>query len=76
MKTTAVCLILAVLAGARVAPAAHHPAPVEGDFAIKDFHFAAGETLPELRHAGSARRQLSGVEIWPWQEALRELFHR
>src|SRR3989442_12626593 len=49
MKTTAVCLILAVLAGPRVAPAANHPAPVEGDFAIKDFHCAAGETLPELR---------------------------
>jgi homoserine O-acetyltransferase len=29
--------------------AASYPAPSEGDFVIKDFHFASGETLPELR---------------------------
>jgi len=29
--------------------AADYPQPTEGDFAMKDFHFASGETLPELR---------------------------
>ena len=29
--------------------AADYPAPVEGDFIAKDFRFASGETLPELR---------------------------
>jgi homoserine O-acetyltransferase len=31
------------------AGAAEYPAPAEGDFILKDFHFASGETLPELR---------------------------
>ncbi|MBL8201730.1 MAG: alpha/beta fold hydrolase [Chromatiales bacterium] len=31
------------------AAAAEYPAPVEGDFVLKDFRFASGETLPELR---------------------------
>jgi homoserine O-acetyltransferase len=29
--------------------AAQVPAPVEGDFVVKDFRFASGETIPELR---------------------------
>jgi homoserine O-acetyltransferase len=29
--------------------AADYPAPAEGDFTIRDFHFHDGETLPELR---------------------------
>lgn len=29
--------------------AADYPAPAEGDFTIKDFHFHSGEILPELR---------------------------
>ncbi len=31
------------------ASAADYPAPTEGDFTIRDFKFASGETLPELR---------------------------
>jgi homoserine O-acetyltransferase len=31
------------------AVAAAYPAPVEGDFVIKGFHFTSGEALPELR---------------------------
>jgi homoserine O-acetyltransferase/O-succinyltransferase len=31
------------------AAAAEYPAPVEGDFVARDFRFASGETLPELR---------------------------
>ena len=29
--------------------AADYPAPTEGDYTIRDFKFASGETLPELR---------------------------
>jgi len=31
------------------AAAAEYPAPVEGDYVLKDFRFESGETLPELR---------------------------
>ena len=34
---------------ASIASAADYPAPTEGDFTIRDFKFASGETLPELR---------------------------
>jgi len=33
----------------RPAPQRNYPAPVEGDYVIKDFHFRSGETLPELK---------------------------
>ena len=45
MKALLVVLVLA--SGA--AFAADYPAPVEGDYVIRDFRFASGETLPELR---------------------------
>src|SRR5690242_16365477 len=34
---------------ARFVSAADYPPPTEGGFAIRDFKFASGETLPELR---------------------------
>jgi homoserine O-acetyltransferase len=34
---------------ASFASAADYPAPTEGDYTIRDFKFASGETLPELR---------------------------
>ena len=37
------------LLGARVTQAAEYPAPVEGDYTIRNFRFSNGETLPELR---------------------------
>src|SRR5919197_1013022 len=40
--------LLSILA-ASLALAADYPAPTEGDYAIRDFKFASGETLPELR---------------------------
>ena len=40
-------LSLSLLA-ASFASAANYPAPIEGDYAIRDFKFASGETLPEL----------------------------
>lgn len=41
-------LLLAALVSAS-ALAADYPAPVEADFVLKDFRFASGEVLPELR---------------------------
>lgn len=45
--------------------AASYPAPVEGDFTIRDFKFADGEVLPELRlhyrTAGKPQRDADGI---------------
>ena len=57
-------LVLLVSNCAAVA-AAQHPVPVEADFVVKDFPFASGERLPELRlhyrTLGSPRRDSQGV---------------
>jgi homoserine O-acetyltransferase/O-succinyltransferase len=42
-------LHLTLLALLGVADAAEYPPPREGDYVIRDFHFASGETLPQLR---------------------------
>lgn len=43
-------LVLLVLAPSRLpAAAATYPAPVEGDFVLRDFRFGSGESLAELR---------------------------
>src|SRR5579872_4317337 len=46
-------------------PARNFPAPIDGDFAIKNFRFDTGETLPSLnlhyRTIGTPRRDASGV---------------
>jgi homoserine O-acetyltransferase/O-succinyltransferase len=62
---------LAIVAGVLDAPTAaraqgsNYPAPVEGDFVIKDFHFASGESLPQLRMHyrafGKPRADVHGV---------------
>lgn len=44
-KTIATLLFLAL----GIARAADYPAPVQGDVLLKDFRFASGEKLPELR---------------------------
>src|SRR6266576_542138 len=41
-------ILLSVLV-ASIASAADYPTPTEGDFTIRDFKFASGEKLPELR---------------------------
>ena len=46
MKTSA---LLALVFGAVMIRAADYPAPVEGDWVVRDFRFHTGETLPELR---------------------------
>jgi homoserine O-acetyltransferase len=60
MKTVA--LALALLAGSAVAD---EPVVKEGDFVLKDFRFASGETLPELRlhyrTIGTVQRDEHGV---------------
>jgi homoserine O-acetyltransferase/O-succinyltransferase len=47
MSGRAVFLIL--LAAGGLLNAAEYPTPVEGDFSLRDFKFASGETLPDLR---------------------------
>jgi homoserine O-acetyltransferase len=42
-------LLFAVTAVAPGLLAADYPAPTEGDFLLRDYKFASGETLPELR---------------------------
>src|SRR3954471_13198108 len=41
--------VIIVLAGFSVVKGADYPKPAEADYTIKDFKFASGETLPELR---------------------------
>jgi homoserine O-acetyltransferase len=59
------CFLLILLPAARQAAAQAYPAPVEGDFSVKDFRFASGETLPELRihyrTVGTPRKDPDGV---------------
>src|SRR5262249_60679116 len=40
--------LLALLAVCAAAQGASYPAPAEADFVIRDFHFASGESLPQL----------------------------
>ena len=40
---------LLLIIAASDASAADYPAPTEGDYTIRDFRFASGETFPELR---------------------------
>ena len=60
------CLALALLCtlSVRPAPAADYPAPVQGDYVIRNFSFAAGGSLPDLkmhhRTIGQPRRDAGG----------------
>ena len=42
-------LSILLFCGALPVQAAPYPEPVQGDFFVRDFHFASGEVLPELR---------------------------
>jgi homoserine O-acetyltransferase len=46
-------------------PAGNYPAPTEADYTLRDFHFANGEVLPEIRihyrTIGQPRRNSQGV---------------
>jgi homoserine O-acetyltransferase/O-succinyltransferase len=47
--TNRISAFLWSILAASLASAAEYPAPTEGDFAIRDFKFASGETMPEVR---------------------------
>jgi hypothetical protein len=49
MKRPPFVLLAFLLGGVPVFAAASSPEPVSGDVVLKDFRFAAGETLPEVR---------------------------
>src|SRR6202035_3597572 len=46
IRSFACCLLLC---SATLGSAADYPAPTEGDYTIRDFKFASGESLPELK---------------------------
>src|ERR1700733_10870361 len=56
---------LMVLALPGLLAAANYPPPQSGDFVVRDFHFASGETLPQLRlhyrTLGTPQRDEKGV---------------
>jgi homoserine O-acetyltransferase len=56
---------LSVIACCGLSQAADYPPPQSGAFVLRDFHFASGETLPELRMhyrtLGTPRRDDKGV---------------
>jgi homoserine O-acetyltransferase len=58
-------LIACTLLGLGTAFAADYPAPVEGDFVLREFRFTGGETLPELRihyrTLGTPKKDAKGV---------------
>jgi homoserine O-acetyltransferase len=62
MKTIALLLVLLASAPAR---AADYPKPAEGNFLLRDFRFASGQVLPELRihyrTIGAAQKDEHGV---------------
>jgi homoserine O-acetyltransferase len=65
MRTRTLTCFLALWLAAAAASAQSYPAPVEGDFVVKNFKFASGETLPELklhyRTVGTPRKDTDGV---------------
>ena len=62
MKRLALATVFCLVAAAATAQA---PVPVEGDFVLRDFRFATGETLPQLkihyRTLGAPRRDGKGI---------------
>ena len=49
MNPIRIFVLLFLVLAASVASAADYPAPAEGDYTIRDFKFASGEILPQLR---------------------------
>ena len=64
-RTRRLLLLLPLLLSAAPHAAGQYPDPVPGDFVLRDFRFASGETLPELRlhymTIGQPRRDAGGV---------------
>jgi homoserine O-acetyltransferase len=65
MRIQILALLSALLIGGSPAVAATYPAPVEGDYVIRNFRFATGEMLPELRihyrTIGTPHKDAAGV---------------
>ena len=65
MKTRCAAAVVALLLAPSVIRAATYPAPVEGDYVIRNFRFGTGDVLPELRihyrTIGTPRRDQAGV---------------
>jgi homoserine O-acetyltransferase/O-succinyltransferase len=65
MVITSLLIVLLSPLSAQQPAAANYPAPKEGDYTIRDFHFANGEVLPELRihyrTIGQPRRNAKGI---------------
>ena len=65
MRLKTVALLSTLLVGGSPVGAATYPPPVEGDHVIKNFRFATGEVLPELRihyrTIGTPQRDPAGV---------------
>ena len=67
MKRVIVLIVLShsLLHSGDFARGANYPAPQAGDVVLRDFHFASGETLPELRMhyrtLGTPQRDAKGV---------------
>ncbi|HWF19410.1 MAG TPA: alpha/beta fold hydrolase [Verrucomicrobiae bacterium] len=57
--------LLFLICAAHRLDAADYPAPEQGDFVIRDFHFQSGQTLPELRihyrTLGAPRKNEQGI---------------
>jgi homoserine O-acetyltransferase len=64
-RLSAGILTLCALVGIPVTQAADYPAPVEGDYVLRDFHFSNGASLPELkihyRTLGSPKKDAKGI---------------
>jgi homoserine O-acetyltransferase len=58
-------LVTCALLGLQPVLAADYPAPAEGDFVLRDFHFSGGATLPELkihyRTLGTPKKDAKGI---------------
>jgi len=58
-------VLILLLCGRPNAQTSNYPAPVEGDYVLKDFKFRSGETLPELRlhyrTIGTPQKDSAGV---------------
>jgi homoserine O-acetyltransferase len=65
MSKRFVLILVPVLLLARTVWPADYPAPIQGDFILKDFRFESGEVLPELklhyRTIGTPKQDASGV---------------
>ena len=67
MTRTSFVLIALLLAAVTAAQPAAYPTPVDGDFIVRDFTFASGDRLPEVklhyRTVGTPRKDADGVGL-------------